>query len=209
MLSVSMPNSATPSALVDTATKCFATAASSPPSPASAHALALCALVIVSSVVNVFDAMMKSVSAGSRSWVASHISTPSTLETKRKVMSRRAWSASASVAMRGPRSLPPMPTFTTLRIGLPVWPTQAPSRTRSANPAMRSSTEWTSGTTSWSPSRITLLRGARRATCSTARSSVTLMCSPANIASRSCSTPARRARAARSEIVSSVSRFFE
>ena len=38
-------------------------------------------------------------------------------------------------------------------------------------------------------------RGARSATCSTARSSVMLIFSPANIASRSSSTPARRASA--------------
>ena len=89
MLSVSMPNSATPSALVETATKCFAIADSSPPSPASAHSRAVWALVIVSSVVKVFEQTMNSVSAGSRSRVASTKSVPSTLETKRKVMSRR------------------------------------------------------------------------------------------------------------------------
>ena len=46
------------------------------------------ALVIVSSVVNVFEETMNSVSAGSRSRVASAKSVPSTFETKRKVMSR-------------------------------------------------------------------------------------------------------------------------
>ena len=49
---------------------------------------ALCALVIVSSVVNVFDETMNSVSAGSRSRVASAKSVPSTFETKRKVIAR-------------------------------------------------------------------------------------------------------------------------
>ena len=88
MLSVSMPNSATPSALVETATKCFAIA-SSEPSFASAHSLAVWALVIVSSVVKVFEEMMKRVSSGSRSRVFSAKSVPSTLETKRKVISRR------------------------------------------------------------------------------------------------------------------------
>ena len=62
-----MPNAATFSALVDTATKCFATAAASPPSPASDQSRAVCALVIVSSVVKVFDEMTNSVSAASRS----------------------------------------------------------------------------------------------------------------------------------------------
>ena len=40
----------------------------------------------------------------------------------------------------------------------------------------------------------TLLRGARRATCSTARSSVTLMCSPLNMASIFSRSFARSAR---------------
>ena len=88
MLSVSIPNSETPSALVETATKCFAIADSSP-SSRRAHSRAVCALVIVSSVVNVFDETMNSVWAGSRSRVASAKSVPSTLETKRNVMSRR------------------------------------------------------------------------------------------------------------------------
>ena len=54
MLSVSMPNSATFSALVDTATKWLRTAAASPSWPTS-HSRADVALVIVSRVVNVFD----------------------------------------------------------------------------------------------------------------------------------------------------------
>ena len=88
MLSVWMPKSATAFALVDTATKCLATAAASPPSRASAQSRALSALVIVSSVVKVLDETMNSVSAASRSFTASAKSVPSTLETKRKTMSR-------------------------------------------------------------------------------------------------------------------------
>ena len=87
MLSVSMPNSATFSAFVETATKCLAMADSSP-SCSSAHARAVCALVSVSSVVNVFEQMMKSVSSAARSRVASAKSVESTFETKRNVMSR-------------------------------------------------------------------------------------------------------------------------
>ena len=87
MFAVSMPNSATPSALVETATKCFAIAASSP-SALSSHSRAVRALVIVSRVVKVFEQTMNSVSAGSRSRVASAKSVPSTLETKRKLSSR-------------------------------------------------------------------------------------------------------------------------
>ena len=45
-------------------------------------------LVEVSSVVKVFDETMKSVSAASRSWVASTRSVESTFETKRIVRSR-------------------------------------------------------------------------------------------------------------------------
>ena len=47
-----------------------------------------------------------------------------------------------------------MPMLMTLRIRLPVWPFQAPLRTRSAKAAIRSSTAWTSGTTSSPSTRI-------------------------------------------------------
>ena len=88
MLSVSMPNSATRSALVDTATKCLAMADSSP-NWSTTQARADLALVSVSSVPNVFDDTMKSVSSADRSLVASAKSVESTLETKRKTRSRR------------------------------------------------------------------------------------------------------------------------
>ena len=87
MFSVSIPNSPTPSALVDTATKCFAIASGSP-SAASDHSRAVLALVMVSSVVNVFEEITNSVSAGSSSRVASAKSVPSTLETNRKAIWR-------------------------------------------------------------------------------------------------------------------------
>ena len=83
-----MPNFATSAALVETATKCFATDVSSPPRPASDHSRAVRALVIVSSVVKVLDDTMKSVSAGSRSRTASAKSVPSMFETNRKVRLR-------------------------------------------------------------------------------------------------------------------------
>ena len=83
MLSGAMPNFATPSALVDTATKWRATASSLPSCATSASRAAL-ALVIVSSVVNVFDDTMNSVCAGSSPRVASSRSVESTLDTKRK-----------------------------------------------------------------------------------------------------------------------------
>ena len=87
MLAVSMPNSSTSLAFVDTATKCRATAASSP-SSLTTQSRAEVALVIVSSVLNVLDEMMNSVSSAARSLVASTKSVESTLETNRKVMSR-------------------------------------------------------------------------------------------------------------------------
>jgi hypothetical protein len=86
MLAVSMPNFATSDVFVETATKCFATESSLPPKPASDQARALWAFVMVSSVVNVFEEMMKSVSAGSRSRTASAKSVLSTFETKRNVI---------------------------------------------------------------------------------------------------------------------------
>ena len=82
-----MPNLRTASVLVDSATKCFATAASLP-SASISHLRAVAALVIVSSVVKVFDAMTNSVSPASRSRVASVKSAPSTFETKRNVIDR-------------------------------------------------------------------------------------------------------------------------
>jgi hypothetical protein len=88
MFALSIPNSDTLPMFVETATKCLATALTSPPSPASSHWRALSALVIVSSVVNVFEETMKRVSAGSRSRVASTRSVPSTFETKRNVRAR-------------------------------------------------------------------------------------------------------------------------
>ena len=95
MFTGSMPNSLTPSVLVDTATKCLATAAGSP-SRASSHSRAVRAFVNVSSVVNVFEQTMNSVSAGSRSWTASQKSVASTLLTKRNVRWRAEKSFSAS-----------------------------------------------------------------------------------------------------------------
>ena len=60
-----MPKAATLSSFVETAAKCFATAAS--PSAATSRARALAALAIVSCVVKVLDDTMKSVRARSRS----------------------------------------------------------------------------------------------------------------------------------------------
>merc|ERR1719458_2295422 len=81
MLLVSMPNSATLAALVDKATKCFATAFSSPAFSRN-QVLAVVALVMVSCVVNVLEAMTKRVLSGSHFLRASAMWVPSMLETK-------------------------------------------------------------------------------------------------------------------------------
>ncbi len=87
MLAGSMPNSATFPAFVLTATKCLATAASSP-SWLVSQSRADVAFVMVSRVVNVLEDTMNSVCAGSRSRVASARSVESTLETNRNVRCR-------------------------------------------------------------------------------------------------------------------------
>ena len=102
-----------------------------------------------------------------------------------------------------------MPMFTTLRIGLPVWPVQAPERMRSANAPMRSSTACTWATTSTPSTTSEASAGMRSATCNTARSSETLMWSPRNIASMCSRRPDSPASRSSSRIVSSVTRCFE
>ena len=102
-----------------------------------------------------------------------------------------------------------MPMLTTLRMRWPVWPVQSPLRTRRVKSAMRSSTACTCGTTSWPSTRIEAPRGARSATCSTARPSVVLILSPRNMASMRWRRPASSASASSRRSVSSVMRFFE
>ena len=102
-----------------------------------------------------------------------------------------------------------MPTLTMFLIRLPVWPFHSPPRTRSQKAAILSRTSWTAGTTFLPSTVIVSPSGARRATCNTARFSVTLIFSPLNIAlirpprSQSCASWSR------SWSVWSVTRFFE
>ena len=77
------------------------------------HARAERAFIMVSSVVNVFDAMMKSVVSGLSARTVSTGATPSTLDTKCMRGPSRANGVNASVAIAGPRSDPPMPMLTT------------------------------------------------------------------------------------------------
>ena len=102
-----------------------------------------------------------------------------------------------------------MPMLTTLRMARPVWPRHSPVRTRRAKSAILSSTAWTRGTTSTPSTTIEASRGARRATWRTGRSSVTLIRSPANIASVRWRRPAASARATSRSRVSAVTRFLE
>jgi hypothetical protein len=102
-----------------------------------------------------------------------------------------------------------MPMLTTLRIGLPVCPSQAPERTCSAKLAIRASTSWTWLTT-FTPLTISVAPcGMRRATCRTERFSETLIRSPENIASMRSVSPDCSASATSRLSVSSVTLFLE
>src|SRR6478736_102170 len=216
-----MPNAATLSSAVDTATKCLATApvrassvssiAPAATSPRHSQSRASRALVSVSSVPKVLDATTNSVVVGSRSLVFSAMSVGSMFDTNRTSRPSCTYGLRASCARTGPRSEPPMPMFTTVATRSPVTPVHSPERTLSANAATFASTSCTSASTSW-PSTTrpgSASAGRRSAVCSTARSSVTLMCSPANIASSRALRPTWSARATSRDRVSSVTRFFD
>ena len=102
-----------------------------------------------------------------------------------------------------------MPMLTTVAMRLPVTPVHSPERTRSAKAYTRSSTSWTSATTSWPSTLSDASAGSRSAVCSTARSSVTLMCSPASMASRRPVTPTSSASASSAASTSPSRRFFD
>ena len=103
-----------------------------------------------------------------------------------------------------------MPMLMTVEMRRPVWPRQAPERTGlgEARHLVEDGVDIGHDIAAVGR-RWTVPAGARRATCSTARSSVTLMCSPAHMASIRSRRPARSATATRSPIVSAVSRFLE
>ena len=100
-----------------------------------------------------------------------------------------------------------MPMLITVRIGLPLWPSRRWLRTASLKARMRSLASRTSGMTSL-PAGNTF-SPERSATCSTARSSLLLICSPANMRVRQRSTSACRARSMSSASVASVTRCLE
>ena len=188
-----MPKSATLSSAVETATKCFATASFSswPASPSSSQALQSRALVSVSSVPKVLLETMNSVRGRvepgqgrggvGRVDVADEPALEAVLAVRleRLVGHHRpeVGAADADVDDRAD----PLAGDAGPRAGADlVGEVVDPARARRARRA----------TTSWpSTSSVGAAPGSRSAVCSTARSSVTLMCSPRNIASRRSATP--------------------
>ena len=185
--------------------------ACSSPSAASSQSRAVRALVIVSSVVKVLDETMNSVSAGSRSRVASAKSVPSTLETKRNVRSRSAVVPQRLVGHHRPEigaADPDVDDVPDALAGVAVPRAAAHAVGEGGHPvehrvdlrAPRSRRR----------RRSTRRAGARSATCSTARSSVMLIFSPREHRVDALAQAALLARAGRSSrIVSSVTRCFE
>ena len=178
------------------------------PRPPTSHRRAARALAIVSRVVKVLDATMNSVRAGSSPARVEVRCAPSRLETK-CTRGPPACGASARQTIRGPRSDPPMPMFTTSVIRSPVWPRHSPERTAPEKRAIASSPRSTSARMASSTSQTGVSRESRSSACSTARSSVVLMRAPKNIARARSTTPASAARARSRRIVSPVTRFLE
>ena len=139
---------------------------------------------MVSWVVKVFDETMNSVRAGSRPLNVSPMSAPSTLETKWVRNCGGAKGDRARAAMAGPRSDPPMPMLMTSVNVSPSAPQTRPSRTSAAKRGNFSRAPMTSGITSLPSTRTGLPEKLRKAVCRTARFSVALIFSPANMASR-------------------------
>ena len=128
MFLVSIPNPATPSAFVLTATKCFATSSWLPPLFKNQF-FALLAFCMVSCVVKVLEAIMNSVVSASTFFSTSCKSAPSTLATKWKFSSSVTNGFNAFMTILGPKSDPPIPIFTTSVMRLPLCPFQFPDRT--------------------------------------------------------------------------------
>ena len=102
-----------------------------------------------------------------------------------------------------------MPMLTTSVKRSPVWPRRRPRRTASEKRSIASSVRSTPARNPSSTSHTGDARVSRSRACSTARSSVSLMRAPENIARARSTTPASRASARRRCIVSPVTRFFE
>ena len=160
------------------------------PSFSSSQARAVCALVIVSWVVKVLEATMKSVRSGSRRLQRlGDVRAVDVGDEVRRAARPASTGAAPRSTMTGPRSEPPMPMLTTSVIVLPVWPFHSPAADAVGERAhLARARALTSGITSLPSTRIGRFDRLRSATCSTARSSVTLIFSPANIRSRQPST---------------------
>mmetsp|Transcript_46688 Transcript_46688/g.77256 ORF Transcript_46688/g.77256 Transcript_46688/m.77256 type:complete len:219 (-) Transcript_46688:141-797(-) len=208
MFFVSMPNAETALWLVDKAAKWQATAAGSLRC-SSNHALAVAALVIVSCVVKVLEAIRNRVLSGFTSLNTSAMCVASTFDTKCTFRSRLQNGLSASVTITGPRSLPPMPRLTTSVIVSPVKPFHSPERTRPTKSFIWSSTAFTSGITSAPSTTIGVLARLRNATWSTARFSVRLIFSPENILFAMSVTFAASTSFSNSDMVSLLMMFLE
>ena len=115
---------------------------------------------------------------------------------------------SASVAMRGPRSEPPMPRFTTSVMAWPLKPCSSPWRKRSAKSVKRVSSCCTSAAMA-APQGGDALWPARKAMCNTGRCSVVLIASPLNMACACSSTWLSLASCNKACITAGVTRWRE
>ena len=154
------------------------------PVPAATSARAVCALVIVSSVVKVFEETMNSVSAASRSRIASAKSVPSTLETKRNVMLAVAVVLQRLVGHHRPEVGAADADVDDVAdalagVALPLAAAHALGERRHL---VEHGVDLGHDVLAVDHDR-SRPRGARSATCSTARFSVTLILSPRNMAS--------------------------
>ena len=209
MLAGSIPKAVALSTAVLTATICCLTISARGRWLSSLRTSQLCtvrAFIIVSAVVKVLETMHTNVVSGSRPANARFTSTGSTLARKRRVRPTL-WAAppaslrSASNTNSGPRYDPPMPMLTTLVMGLPVHPFQAPVRTAALKLATWRCTACTSFATSTQSAITDTPLGARSEKCNTLRSSVELMCTPWLIF---CIFPVRSASLASSNSISIV-----
>ena len=173
-----MPNSAAAATLLVRATKWRAT---SWPPLALNQASAERALTIVSKVVKLLDATTKSVVSGFKGASTAVNSWPSTFDTKWKRLPGITKSCKATTAICGPRSEPPMPMFTTSVICASALMVSA-----KANIGFKVACTCASGSAKSPPKEPS---GWRSSQCITARSSVVLMGSPRNIASRCAAKP--------------------
>ena len=146
----------------------------------------------------VLVAQAPSISAGSSP-------APSTLATKCSWIPRWANGLRASTAIRGPRSLPPMPMLTTCLNFSPDADRTSPLRTASAKSSMRSRSRAIRGRTSTPSTNRASVELERSAVWSTARPSVSLMAAPLSWARNPSATPhSSKSCAKRSSVVSST-----